>query len=75
MDKKQKTTLEKMWRWCELAHCLQDEETMLCDKKGVVIGDHVCRNFRYDPLKRIPGHAKTIPALEFVPLEDNNREG
>jgi len=74
MEKKQKNSLGKMCRWCELAHCLQDEDTMLCDKKGVVRSDYVCRNFRYDPLKRVPGQAKSIPALQFVPLEDNNRE-
>lgn len=74
MEKKKKADLDKMCRWCESAHCLQDEDTMLCDKKGIVQADYVCRNFRYDPLKRIPAQSKLISPLEFVPLEDTEQE-
>ena len=74
MDKKQKNSLEKMCRVCEWAHGLQDEDTMLCEKKGVVQSDYFCRHFRYDPLKRIPGQTKSIAALEYIPLDEENQE-
>lgn len=74
METKQKKNMEKLCRYCELAHTLQDEDTMLCDKKGVVDAGYHCRHFRYDPLKRIPGKIRIVPAMEFVPLETTEDE-
>ena len=30
------------------------EDTVLCQKKGVVSPEGACNRFRYDPLKRVP---------------------
>ena len=70
MEKKIKEQLDNICRYCEMAHTLQDSDTMLCDKKGLVNAGYHCRNFRYDPLKRVPGKARTVPALEFIPLDE-----
>ena len=31
-----------------------DDDTIICQKCGVVPSGHHCRRFRYDPLKRVP---------------------
>lgn len=47
--------IERCCAYCEYARTLYgDEGNILCDKKGVVDADHVCRAFIYDPLKRAP---------------------
>lgn len=44
--------------YCVLCSVL-NERQMLCRKHGVVDAGYQCKNFRYDPLKRIP----TKPAI------------
>jgi len=47
---------KKIQRLC--AHCAFggkiDDDTVICQKCGVVPAEHQCRRFRYDPLKRVP---------------------
>jgi len=54
-----------MCRYCENASPLHDEDEMLCRIRGVVSGDHVCRKFIYDPLKRRPMTRRKLPSLEL----------
>ena len=39
---------------CEKATKLQDVNTVLCRKRGVVSSEYCCAKFSYDPLKRVP---------------------
>lgn len=47
---------KKVQRLC--AHCqfggTVDDDTVICQKCGIVPADHHCRRFRYDPLRRVP---------------------
>ena len=49
--------IERYCAYCSFAGKI-DEETMICQKCGVVPAMHQCRRFRYDPLKRVPPKAK-----------------
>ena len=69
MEKKKKADLDKMCRWCESAHCLQEEDTMLCDKKGIVSSGYVCKKFIYDPLKREPFAPVADVTMEYVDID------
>ena len=42
-----------------------NEDTMICQKCGVVPATHQCRRFRYDPLKRVPPVPKTEDFSRF----------
>ncbi len=54
----QEAQIERCCAYCEYARSLYgDGNNVLCDKKGVVNADHVCRAFIYDPLKRAPARA------------------
>ena len=44
---------QKDCTYCQFAGKV-DEETMICQKYGIVPAAHRCRKFRYDPLKRVP---------------------
>lgn len=54
---------------CE--HTLQsfDNDTMLCEKRGVVSKTHKCRHFIYDPLKRVPQKPKPLEFIEESEFE------
>jgi len=54
-----------MCRYCENASPLHDDSEVLCRIRGVVSGDHVCRKFMYDPLKRRPRMLPDIPKLDI----------
>ncbi|HCG68063.1 MAG TPA: hypothetical protein DEW22_05230 [Clostridiales bacterium] len=62
---------------CQYARQLKDSAAeVLCDKVGVVAGDHSCRRFVYDPLKRRPArlpaqseNAASIPGAGTNPHE------
>lgn len=69
MAKKQDYEITKTCQYCELAQPLADEETMLCQKKGVVNSGYVCRKFKYDLLKRTPAPPMTVAGLD-LPLEE-----
>ena len=51
--------IDRYCSYCEYAGKI-DEDTMICTHCGVVPSEHHCRRFRYDPLKRIPGRAKSV---------------
>jgi len=55
--------------FCESATVLADGESVVCESKGVVCADHVCRKFKYDPLKRVPEPMAQLPHLELPPEE------
>jgi hypothetical protein len=50
------------------AYCLHgrlspDKRSILCVKRGVVALDYACRRYEYDPLKRQPRRAPTLPTF------------
>ena len=45
--------IDRYCTYCQFAGKV-DEETMICQKYGIVPAAHRCRKFRYDPLKRVP---------------------
>ena len=53
--------IEKSCTYCLHGTGLEDGK-ILCSKKGLRSEDKACFQFRYDPLKRIPGKMK---ALDF----------
>lgn len=55
--------LPKVCCFCENASLINDEENVLCCKKGIVNREYKCRKFRYDPLKRVPKPLPEIPKL------------
>ena len=60
--------IEKYCKYCEKASALSSPDIMLCDKHGVVDAGHVCRAFRYDPLKRAPKKAERKVELEYIEI-------
>lgn len=63
-----KDCIEKFCRYCEEASLLSDENTVLCNRFGVVDAAHKCRRFKYDPLKRAPKRLTAEPELEYVDI-------
>jgi len=63
--KKGKPEIDRLCKYCELAASLHNPDEMLCSKRGVVNAGYHCRAFRYDPLKRDPGTAPSLPPLEL----------
>lgn len=59
---------------CYCVHSSElNEEQLLCIKAGIVVPNHSCRHFSYDPLKRVP----PVPAplnLERFSEEDFSLE-
>ena len=45
--------IDRYCTYCQFAGKV-DDETMICQKYGIVPAAHRCRKFRYDPLKRVP---------------------
>lgn len=37
-----------------------DSESVLCVKYGIMMPDHSCRDYKYDPLKRRPERQRTV---------------
>ena len=54
----------KECRYCEHGQLSFDETAVLCEKKGIVLPDGLCRKYVYDPLKRTPMVQKN-PAANF----------
>ena len=54
----QEAQIEKSCAYCEfgtvIALSSQKKADVICEKHGIVPQNHVCRNFRYDLLKREP---------------------
>ena len=57
---------------CEYAAPLFDSDTVLCQKKGVVMKDHHCRRFSYDPLKRVPPKTAEAPTLDYIDIDSED---
>ena len=49
--------------FCEHAVLINDEENVLCGKKGIIGKGASCRKYVYDPLKRVPKPLPEIPHL------------
>jgi hypothetical protein len=54
---------------CSCAICAHgrpanDGSMVLCQKKGIVDSSFCCRKYKYDPLKRVPFHAPTLPSFD-----------
>lgn len=60
--------IEKFCKYCEHAETLTDPDKMLCSRHGVVEASHICRRFRYDPLKRVPARKNREISLEYVEI-------
>lgn len=60
--------IEHFCKFCQYACDLSDEDTVLCEKNGIVSADHVCKKFSYDPLKREPKRLSKEVKLDFVEL-------
>lgn len=58
--------MEKYCKYCEKAAPISDPDVMLCSRCGIVSAAHVCRRFRYDPLKRQPKRRTAEPELTYV---------
>lgn len=62
---------KKITRACSYCQhgTVMDEDQILCTKRGVVAVDYSCRQFRYNPCKRIP---PKIKALDLKKYEDTD---
>ncbi len=52
--KKKDRDIPECCEYCRFASAVSVTEDMLCEKKGIVSPEYVCRKFVYDPLKRVP---------------------
>ena len=67
-------TVERLCAFCEYATPLptadREDDDMICEKRGVVHADYVCRKFRYDLLKRAPKDKPGLGEFQAVSLDD-----
>lgn len=49
---------------CARASEITDSDCLLCTKNGVVMHYYHCRKFQYDPLKRDPKRAPSLPQYD-----------
>lgn len=61
--------IDRYCSYCQFAGKVNDE-TMICQKCGIVPAAHHCRRFRYDPLKRVPTRPAASRALEKLDGQD-----
>ena len=61
---------EKICAMCELSVPLFEDDNMLCKHFGIVSKDHTCKKFSYDPLKRTPPKAQSLPTLDYIDIND-----
>jgi len=55
--------IEPMCLYCERGEKNPLNDTILCTKKGIVLKNHACRLFVYDPIKRVPAASISIETL------------
>lgn len=60
--------MEPRCAYCAKGSILE-EDKILCSKKGVVAAGGQCRNFRYDPLKRVPPKPAVLEPSRHSPEE------
>ncbi|MBE6599249.1 MAG: hypothetical protein E7638_07395 [Ruminococcaceae bacterium] len=68
ISKKNDMEIERFCRFCQHSAPLAGEDTVLCQKKGIVSSEYVCGKFTYDPLKREPKRLAKEVRLEYVEL-------
>ncbi len=72
---KNKHEIEKSCRTCEHAELLVDTDRVLCERKGIVASDGLCRKFIYDVLKRVPPkNNPDRPKLEYIDIDSKDPE-
>ena len=68
--------IDRCCAYCEFARPLYgDGNNILCDKKGIVDADHICRAFIYDPLKRAPARPVADLSDAFGVVFSDNADG
>lgn len=60
----------KFCEFCRFATNIAKTEDMLCEHRGVVDKEYVCRKFIYDPLKRIPRRPPELVVPDELAEED-----
>lgn len=60
--------IEKYCKFCEHAGTLSDPDKMLCRRHGIVEASHLCRKFRYDPMKRVPARKNQELSFEYIDI-------
>ena len=60
--------IERSCSYCIFGAKLEDGQ-ILCTKRGLRQAEDSCRNFKYDPCKRIPGKPK---ALDFSRYDEED---
>ena len=58
-------SIDKICANCAYGRHAPGEESVLCEKKGVMLNTSSCRKFEYDPLNRTPARPMTMG--EFSP--------
>lgn len=43
----------------------EEEDQLLCPKRGIVVPNYCCRHFSYDPLKRMPPQKSVLDFSRF----------
>lgn len=76
--KKEEEDYVRVCALCEFCSEAPDENgeniKYVCEKRGEVEEDFVCRKFKYDLLKREPMEKRELPKLEFVSLDDEEEK-
>ncbi len=62
--KKKKIDTENCCAYCEYAEFTEDEDVLICKKRGKVEASSTCRKFTYDLLKRKPRVMMEIPTID-----------
>ncbi|MBQ0101392.1 MAG: hypothetical protein KBT31_01165 [Firmicutes bacterium] len=65
--KNNKAEVPHVCELCEHAILINDEENILCSKKGIVSKGFKCGKYIYDPLKKIP---MDIPKMTVLTDDD-----
>lgn len=66
---KSELEFERICAVCETAVPIEDDDFVLCSKKGIVSAKGHCRKFVYDLLKRNPGRSPQMITLDKEALD------
>lgn len=61
--------IRPLCKYCEHMVQVLRDDNLLCDKRGVVAKDYKCRQFIYDPLKRVPRRPKPLEKFKDSDFE------
>ena len=56
--------IEPSCSYCEYGTPTKDGQSILCEKRGVMLLSDSCRKFVYDPLSRKPGRQRKLPSYD-----------